>query len=83
MKELSWIVLVASIIVVWAVLSKSWEPFVPEFLENSNVKRTAERKDSSYEQETNHVKIINQLGLPPIQGLESKLRVNMFNSFVP
>jgi len=83
MKELSWIALISAIIIVWAVLTKSWEPFVPEFLDTSNVKRTVERKDSSYSQETNHAKPGTHFDVPPLQGMESPFRVNMFNSFVP
>lgn len=59
------------------------EHFVPEFLEQSNVKRTAETKDSSYEQRTNHVRPNGAFEGGPIQGIETQFRVNMFNSYNP
>ena len=59
------------------------EGFVPEFLEQGNVKRTAETKNSSYEQRTNHVRPDGSLNLPPVQGVESPFRVNMVNSYIP
>jgi hypothetical protein len=69
------------ILFIIAILNR--ESFVPEFLEQSNVKRTSERSNSSYEQETNHVRPDGSFSAPPIQGVESPFRVNMVNSFIP
>jgi len=82
MKEVSIIFFVVSLIVLWAVLS-SREGFVPEFLDNSNQKRTSALKDSSYNQTTNHAIPNKSFDVPPIQGVETPYRVNMFTSFVP
>ena len=74
--------IVVGLIVVWAVMSRFTEPFVPEFLDKSSVKRTSETKDSSYEQQTNHS--VPQPGPNvPIDGVESPFRVNAFNAFIP
>jgi len=63
-------------------LSSVREGFVPEFLDQGNVKRTAETSSSSYAQETNHFKPT----IPPaepIPGIETPFRVNAYNSYQP
>jgi hypothetical protein len=83
MKELSWIALGVAVIVVLAMMTKTWEPFALELVDNTNMQRTDANKDSSYAQVTNNVKPPSDLGLPPLSGIETSFRVNMFNSFVP
>lgn len=81
MNGLVLFVLAALSIVLLGILTKHIEPFVPEFLEQSNKKRTHETKDSSYEQRTNHT--IPQPGFSyPSDGIQSPFRVNAFNAFV-
>lgn len=83
MKELSWIALGVAVIVVLAMVTKTWEPFALELVDSTNVKRTDANKESSYAQVTNNVKPPSDLGIPPVSGIETSFRVNMFNSFVP
>jgi len=83
MKELSWIALAVAVIVVLAMLTKTWEPFALEFVDNTNMQRTDANKDSSYAQVTNNVKPPSDLGIPAVTGMETPFRVNLFNSFVP
>ena len=81
MKGLELIVLAVAVIVLIGILTRHIEPFQPEFLEQSGVKRTHDTKDSSYEQRTNHT--IPQPGFAyPKDGMESPFRVNAFNAFV-
>jgi len=68
-------------IVVYAIITR--EHYVPEFLEQSNVARTKELSNSSYRQETNHVKPEGRFELPPLQGTESPFRVNIWDSYIP
>lgn len=81
MKGIEFIFIIAGILLVWYLSTKTQETFVPEFLDQSNVKRTAETAHSSYEQKTNHV-IPTPYAQEPIQGQETPFRVNMFNSFM-
>lgn len=83
MRELSWIALAVAVIVVLAMLTKTWEPFALEFVDSTNMQRTDVNKDSSYAQVTNNVKPPSDLGIPPVTGMETPFRVNLFNSFVP
>lgn len=81
MKGLPILAIIVGIIVLWGILSRNLEPFVPEFLDQSNVKRTAQTRDSSYEQRTNHALPVEGPEVP-IQGVPSSYRVNSYNSFV-
>lgn len=81
MKNLAFVAILVGLATVW-YLSQTRENFVPEFLEQGNVKRTAERATSSYVQETNHVKPTTPLS-EPIPGIETPFRVNMYNSYMP
>lgn len=83
MKELSWIALGVAVIVVLAMMTKTWEPFSLELVDTTNTQRTDANKDSSYAQVTNNVKPPSDLDLPPVPGIETSFRVNLFNSFVP
>ena len=69
-------------LVVWYLLTRSRESFVPEFLEQSSVRKTASMATSSYTQDTNHSAPVPGPNVP-IQGTESPFRVNMFNAYVP
>lgn len=78
----SWVFLAIGAAILAAVIFRFRESFVPEFLEQSNVKRTAETKNSSYNQETNHVRPDGRFDAPLI-GTESPFRVNMYDSYIP
>lgn len=75
--------IVGLVVVLAAVSYFSREHYVPEFLDQTNVKRTQEKSVSSYDQSTNAVKIDGHFDAPPIQGMESPFRVNQFNSYIP
>ncbi len=81
MKGLEFILIALGVILVWSLSIKTKETFVPEFLDQSDVKRTADASSSSYEQKTNH-------GTPtpmqqdPIPGMETPFRVNMYSSYM-
>jgi len=81
MKGLAYLVLGVATIVVLGIVLKNKEYFVPEFLEQSGVKRTHQTKDSSYEQRTNHVLPQSKFAYPS-DGVETPFRVNQFNAFV-
>jgi hypothetical protein len=72
------IILLVGIIIVFTVRRK--ETFVPEFLDQGNVKQTAKTSTSSYAQETNHFKLTPPIP-EPIEGVQTPFRVNMFNSY--
>jgi len=67
---------------VWYLVTRSRESFVPEFLEQSSVRKTASMASSSYKQDTNHFTPAPGPNVP-IQGTESPFRVNMFNAYIP
>jgi hypothetical protein len=79
----AWISLVIAAMVAYAVIVYFREGFQPEFLNQGNVVRTQETTNSSYKQETNAVPVDGRFAAPPIQGVESPFRVNMFNSYIP
>ena len=81
MKGLAFLVVIAGLLLAW-YLSSTREGFVPEFLEQGNVRRTAETATSSYSQQTNHV-IPTPVQLEAIPGMETPFRVNQYNSFQP
>jgi hypothetical protein len=82
MKGLEYVLIVVGLLAVWHMSTKMQEGFVPEFLEQGNVKRTAETSASSYEQRTNHVVPTPPL-LEAIPGMETPFRVNQWNSYQP
>jgi hypothetical protein len=73
------IVIGVAILCVFVALNR--ESFVPEFLEQSNVKRTFDLKDSHYSQETNHVRPDGRFDAP-LHGSQSPFRVNMVNAYL-
>ncbi len=81
MKETAFIVVVIGLLLVWYLSTrKTQETFAAEFVDMTNVKRTADTSSSSYEQRTNHV-IPTPVQMGPIPGLETPFRVNMHNSY--
>lgn len=83
MKGIEFFIIIAGVLLVWYLASSTTrETFIPEFLDQGNVKRTAQTSTSSYAQQTNHV-----IPTPPqpetILGMETPFRVNMFNSYQP
>jgi hypothetical protein len=82
MKYAAFLALIVAIAVVYFVLSKyRKESFVPEFLDQGNVKKTNLTSKSSYAQETNHFKP-TPMEPEPISGVQTPFRVNMFNSYM-
>jgi hypothetical protein len=77
-----WILLGIAVLVLLYVLKGFREGFQPEFLDNSQVAKTAQSKNSSYAQVTNNM-VPPQGPVVPIQGSESPFRVNMVNSYIP
>jgi hypothetical protein len=63
------------------VLMYTKETFVPEFLEQGNVKATSDTRQSSYAQKTNHF-VMTPSKMEPVPGVETPFRVNMYNSFM-
>lgn len=59
------------------------ENFQPEFLDQGNVKETQATANSSYKQKTNAVEPNKHFAAPPIQGMISPFRVNMYDSYIP
>lgn len=82
MKNVEYLLILLGIAVVWWLSSSQGkETFVPEFLDQTNVKKTAETSSSSYNQQTNHMQP-TPYPQDPIQGMETPFRVNMFNSYM-
>lgn len=70
------------LVVLFLVLRRTkQETFVPQFLDQRNVEKTAKTRKSSYAQETNHF-VPMENPQEPIQGSETQFRVNMFNSYM-
>jgi hypothetical protein len=79
MKNLAFVGLIIAIGLLVFVLGRSREGFVPEFLDQGNVKRTTDTRKSSYSQQTNHFQMTPSPA-ETIPGQETPFRVNMFNS---
>lgn len=79
MKNVGFIALIAVIGILAYLLMSSREGFVPEFLDQGNVKRTTDTRKSSYAQQTNHFQM-TPAPAEAIPGQETPFRVNMFNS---
>jgi hypothetical protein len=82
MKALGYLAVLVGVVLVAYVLTQKREGFVSEFLEQGNVRRTAETATSSYAQQTNHFIMTKPLAEQP-RGIETPFRVNQFNSFMP
>ena len=81
MKNIEYLLVLFGIALVWWLSSQTKESFVPEFLDQTNVKRTAQTSSSSYAQQTNHM-VPTPYPQDPIQGMETPFRVNMFTSYM-
>jgi hypothetical protein len=81
MKDWAFVGLLIAIAIIGYVLTQTKEGFVPEFLEQGNVKATSDTRQSSYEQKTNHFKMMPSKQ-EPIDGVETPFRVNMYNSYM-
>ncbi len=79
--SLGYIALILGVVAIAMTLLKKRESFVPEFLDQGNVKQTAKTSSSSYAQETNHFKLTPSPP-EPIDGVQTPFRVNMFNSYM-
>jgi len=77
----TYIVLLAVIGLLGYVVMQTKETFVPEFLEQGNVKATSGNSQSSYAQKTNHF-VMTPSVMEPVSGVETPFRVNMHNSFM-
>lgn len=78
---LGFIAMLVAVGVVAMFLLPKRDHFVPEFLDQGNVKQTAKTATSSYAQETNHFKLTPPMP-EPIDGVQTPFRVNMFNSYM-
>lgn len=74
-------ILFIGVVILTLLLLPKREGFVPEFLDQGNVKQTAKTSTSSYAQETNHFKLTPPIP-EPIEGVQTPFRVNMFNSYM-
>jgi hypothetical protein len=79
MKNVGFIALLAVVVLLAYVVMGNRESFVPEFLDQGNVKRTADTRTSSYAQQTNHFQL-TPVPAESIPGQETPFRVNMFKS---
>lgn len=78
----NWIFLVLALAAVWYVITRrAVESFVPEFLDQGNVQKTAMTMKSSYAQKTNHFEP-SRAAPGPIPGVETPFRVNMYRSYM-
>ncbi len=81
MKNLAFLGLLVALAVLYFVMTRFSEPFVPEFLDQGNVKQTSKTRTSSYSQSTNHFQMTHPAP-EPVPGVETPFRVNMFNSYM-
>lgn len=79
MKNLGFVALLVVVGLLAYLLMTRREGFVPEFLDQGNVKRTADTRTSSYSQQTNHFQM-TPAPAEVVPGQETPFRVNMFNS---
>jgi hypothetical protein len=75
------LILATALILAYVAISRNH--FQPELLDQGNVIRTQEKSVSSYHQSTNSVPVDGTFDAPPIQGVISPFRVNMYNSYIP
>ena len=81
MKNWAFLGLLIAVGVILYVLSGYRESFVPEFLDQTGVKKTAMTSTSSYAQQTNH---LSPTPGPqdPILGVQTPFRVNMVTAYM-
>ena len=82
MKDLSFIAVIAGVLLICFLVSRNREGFSKEFIDRSNEEKTDQTRVSSYTQETNHFKPTVPLYEKP-NGMETPFRVNMYNSYIP
>jgi len=80
MNFMSWMYLVAAMVVVGLVLFSSRERFQPEFLDKTQVDKTVAVQNSSYAQRTNHM-APPSVNIGPIQGMETPFQVNQYKAY--
>lgn len=73
------LLLVAALLVLGFVVMKQTERFQPEFLDKTQVRRTVNTEDSSYEQMTNHMSHA-PYSMGPIAGTPTPFRVNQYTA---
>jgi hypothetical protein len=79
MKTSTIISIVFVLLGLWALSRQLRESFVPEFLDQTMVKRTANLKNSSYDQQTNH--LTPPVGPDiPVSGEVTPFRVNLYSA---
>lgn len=67
-------------VVVGLVLFSSRERFQPEFLDKTQVDKTVAVQNSSYAQQTNHMRP-HAADIGPIQGMETPFQVNQYKAY--
>lgn len=78
---LGYILLIGGVALLSMIVIGKKEHFVPEFLDQGNVKQTTKTGTSSYAQETNHFKLTPPPP-EPISGSQTPFRVNMFTAYM-
>ena len=81
MKNWAFLGLLIAVGVILYVLSGYRESFVPEFLDQTGVKKTAMTSTSSYAQQTNHLAPV-PYPQDPIPGSQTPFRVNMVTAYM-
>lgn len=81
MKNWAFLGLLVAVGVILYVLSGYRESFVPEFLDQRSVKKTAQTSTSSYDQQTNHLTPVPSPE-EPVPGIATPFRVNMVTSYM-
>jgi|UniRef100_A0A6C0AJH0 ABC-type uncharacterized transport system permease subunit len=82
MSNWAFLAILAGLVLVYVLLSRTKEGFALEFVDRSNEKRTDATRASSYNQETNHFKPTVPLA-EATPGVPTPYRVNMFDSYIP
>lgn len=72
----------AGVVVLAIVIYLSRERFAPQFLDNSQERKTVAVEDSSYEQHTNHMNHA-PANMGPIAGMQTPFQVNQYKAYVP
>jgi hypothetical protein len=79
----TYVILAVAVVVLLAVLHTTKDHFSSEkMIDDTNVRKTQEMKNSHYKQDTNHVRPNGHFDAPPLQGVKSPFRVNMWDSYV-
>jgi hypothetical protein len=79
----TYVVLIVAVVILLGVLHMTRDHFSSEFPPNANVQKTDAMKNSHYKQDTNHVRPNGHFDAPPIQGVKSPFRVNIWDSYIP